>query len=303
LEPGVSLKSFGLHQLDAIALGQSSFTGVNRETCGKIQERQKLMKRANKEGKEKRTMFRLGEENPWFCLSETDRDADFCIWVLEVDGLHVPPFEHHTGGDGSLRAAGLDEESWHSWVKELLRQKDQHHYTSQKQSVQAANEAFRVLQAKAGSPNDPQSQILRDYMQAHPHELTQLLMQARQAQPNLFFPKRSIPSDVWSGSPEIGKRLHELWEHYGPIGEKRFAWEKDFQTNNHSTTNLWQTLEPYHTRLDSLMIHFVEYSQETVYLAPPRSIIMTVVNGRLDDEDFATRTLQAAEALATSLSS
>jgi hypothetical protein len=140
-------------------------------------------------------------------------------------------------------------------------------------------------------------------MQAHPHEFTQLLTQARQAQPDLFFPKRIIPLDVWSGSPEIGKRLRELWEQYEPIAKQRFAWEKDFQTNNSGKTNLWQALEPYHTRLDSLMIHFVEYSQEKVYLAPPRSIIMTIVNGHLDEEDFRIRTLQAAEILASGLSS
>lgn len=33
-------------------------------------------------------------------------DVGFCIWALLVDGLHVPPFEHHADGDGTLRAAG-----------------------------------------------------------------------------------------------------------------------------------------------------------------------------------------------------
>jgi hypothetical protein len=155
-------------------------------------------------------MFRLGEENPWFCHTETDKNVDFCLWVLEVDGLRAPPFESHSQGNGILRAAGLDEESWQEWVKELIRRNDQSSYTAQKQSVQAANEAFRALQVKAGSPNDPHSEILRDYMQTHPYELTQLLTQARQAQPDLFFPKRILPLEVWSGSPEVGKRLREL---------------------------------------------------------------------------------------------
>lgn len=248
-------------------------------------------------------MFRLGEENPWLCHTQTDRDADFCIWVLEVDGLRVAPFEHHAEGNGSLRAAGLNEESWQEWVKELIHRKDQNSYTAQKRSVQAANEVFGVLQAKAGSPNDPQSEIFRNYMQAHPHEFTQLLAQAQRAQPDLFFPKRIIPFEVWNGSPEVGKRLRKLWNHYEPIAKQRFAWEKDFQANHNGQTNLWQTLEPYHTRLDSLMIHFVAYSQETVYPVPPRSIIMTIVDGYLDEENFGTRTLQAAETLASGLSS
>jgi hypothetical protein len=245
-------------------------------------------------------MFLLGDENPWICFIETDRNVDFCIWVLEVDGLHVPPFEHHSGGNGILRAAGLNEESWQEWIREMIRQNDQHQYTSQKQSIQASNEAFKVMQARAGSPNDPQSKIFRDYMQAHPQEFTQLLIQTRQARPDLFFPKRITPLDAWSGSPEIGKRLRELWEQYELIKEKRFSWEKNFQANDSGKMNLWQVLEPYHTRLDSLMIHFIGYSQEKVYSVPPRSIIMTIVDGQLDDEDFRTRTLEAAEALASS---
>lgn len=112
-----------------------------------------------------------------------------------------------------------------------------------------------------------------------------------------------VPPERWSGNPEVGKRLSELWEQYGPISDKRFAWEKSLRTNNRGTTNLWHDLEPYHTRLDSLMIHFVGYSQEKVYLVPPRSIIMTMVNGHLDDEDFRARSVQAAEALVMLLSS
>ena len=248
-------------------------------------------------------MFSLGTENPWFCSADTDRDVDFCIWVLEADGLHVPPFEYHSGGDGSLRAAGLDAESWRSWVEEMIRLKDQHHYTSQKLSVQTANDVCRVLLAKGGLPNDPQSEDSRQYLQAHQQEFVQLVMQARQAQPDLFFPKRIASPEVWNGSPGVGKQLSELWEQHGPISEQRFAWEKEFRTTNSATTNLWEDLKPYHTRLDSLMIHFVAYSQEKDYLVLPRSIIMTIVDGHLDDEGFRSRVSLAAEAIATSQSS
>lgn len=252
-------------------------------------------------------MFRLGEENPWFFHTETDRNVDFCIWVLEVDGLRVPPFEYHAEGNGSLRAAGLDEESWQEWVTELIRRNDQSSYTAQKQSVQTTNEVFRTLLAKAGLPNDPHSEIVQDYLQTHPQEFTQLLIQAQQAQPGRFFPHSTTPLEAWSGSPEIGERLRELWVRYEAIAKQRFTWEKDFQadqrTNRKGTKSLWQALSPYHTRLDSLMIHFVGYSQESVYLVPPRSIIMTVVHGHLDDEDFRTRTLRAAETLTSDLSS
>jgi hypothetical protein len=41
--------------------------------------------------------------------------VDFCVWVLEWDGLHVPPFDHHAGGTGDLRAAGLTAAGWWKW--------------------------------------------------------------------------------------------------------------------------------------------------------------------------------------------
>jgi hypothetical protein len=248
-------------------------------------------------------MFRLGTENPWFCSVATDIDVDFCIWVLEADGLHVPPFEYHATGDGSLRAAGLDGESWQSWAEGMIRLKDQHSYASQKYALQTANDATRLLLEQGGLPNEPQSEEAQQYIRTHQQEFLQLWQQAQQAQPDLLLPKRIAPPERWSGNPEVGKRLSELWEQYGPISGKRFAWEESLRTNNNGTTNLWQDLKPYHTRLDSLMIHLVAYSQETVYLVPPRSIIMTIVDGDLDEENFRTRTLQAAETLASGLSS
>lgn len=43
-------------------------------------------------------MFRIGEENPWFCRYDFDMEVDFCLWVLEGDGLYAPPFDHHPQG-------------------------------------------------------------------------------------------------------------------------------------------------------------------------------------------------------------
>lgn len=126
-------------------------------------------------------MFRLGTENPWFCSAATDRDVDFCIWVLEADGLRVPPFEYHTGGDGNLRAAGLDRESWRSWVEGMIRLKDQHHYASQKYTLQTANDAIRLLLEQGGLPNEPQSEEAQQYISTHQQEFRQLWQQARQA--------------------------------------------------------------------------------------------------------------------------
>jgi hypothetical protein len=41
---------------------------------------------------------------------------DFCVWVLERDGLRVAPFDRHDDGDGSLRAAGMTAAAWRAWL-------------------------------------------------------------------------------------------------------------------------------------------------------------------------------------------
>lgn len=44
-----------------------------------------------------------------------DMDLDFCVWLLERDGLRVPPFDQHPDGTGELRALGMNAENWSAW--------------------------------------------------------------------------------------------------------------------------------------------------------------------------------------------
>ncbi len=65
-------------------------------------------------------MFSLKTADRWSCGYSFSMQIDFCIWVLESDGLHVSPFDLHQDGDGKLRARGLDAVSWRSWVKNIV---------------------------------------------------------------------------------------------------------------------------------------------------------------------------------------
>src|ERR1700680_2908489 len=62
----------------------------------------------------------LHTRNSWIFSRDFSKEIDFCVWVLEVDGLHVPPFDQHPDGDGSLRAAGLAAENWQSWLVRIV---------------------------------------------------------------------------------------------------------------------------------------------------------------------------------------
>jgi hypothetical protein len=52
----------------------------------------------------------------WYVSSGPALFLDFCFWVLERDGLRIPPFDRHADGDGSLRAAGMTPDTWRTWL-------------------------------------------------------------------------------------------------------------------------------------------------------------------------------------------
>src|SRR5690349_16451644 len=58
----------------------------------------------------------LHSRNSWHYSMGGQPTVDFCLWILQVDGLRVPPFDQHPDGDGSLRAVGLTAEDWQSWL-------------------------------------------------------------------------------------------------------------------------------------------------------------------------------------------
>ena len=58
--------------------------------------------------------------SPWSLHADLQLGINFCVWVLQRDGLAVPPFDRHPPGDGSLQAVGLDAERWLSWFTETV---------------------------------------------------------------------------------------------------------------------------------------------------------------------------------------
>jgi hypothetical protein len=67
-----------------------------------------------------KTLSKLFSGRSWHYSFGFRPDLDFCFWVLERDGLQVPPFDRHPDGDGSLRAAGLDAALWWVWIERTL---------------------------------------------------------------------------------------------------------------------------------------------------------------------------------------
>lgn len=209
-------------------------------------------------------MHLLHSHNAWSYRMSFDIMVDFCIWTLQIDGLHVPPFDQHPDGDSSLRAAGLTGEDWQAWLLQVLHQQD---------------EFNQSLQQRA--PADP----LKD-------------LSSRR------LPEPRYSPFAWSGGDAVGERLVELWEQYGPVSNQRKRQEPEFarglrKEEHKSGTRLYDELRPYQRRLPPLSIYLVAYEHPLDYLVPPATLLMTLQEGQPEPEVFRERVLAAVVELVT----
>jgi len=70
-------------------------------------------------------VFSAGDLDRWTWEEWDSGPVTFAVWALLDDGLRVEPFAEHAEGNGSLRAAGLDADTWHAWLMELVARHSQ----------------------------------------------------------------------------------------------------------------------------------------------------------------------------------
>ena len=231
----------------------------------------------------------LYSRNPWSLRYGPDPTINFCFWALLLDGLRVPPFDQHLDGDGALRDLGLTQASWQAW---LLRVIDpQQRKQDEEQLRQQGLAAYLKISG------EPDLEHLGRRYQAE-----QLKISIDPPLPS--FPEFHFYHASWGGSTAIRNRLIELQEPYKKHVYRQYdvlcsdlirAVEKE---ERRSGTNLYDELQPYHTRIPPLAIHFVEYDHPLDYLIPPATLIMTVQDGQPNPQEFHERVLAAATELA-----
>lgn len=213
---------------------------------------------------------------------------DFCLWVLQVDGLHVPPFDPHPDGDGSLRAIGLTARDWQAWFLRVIdpeqRKRDITHLQQQ------------ALAAYLNLSGEPDLEHLRQRYQAEQLKISK------------DFPLPSPPEfhfyhASWRGNDAVRNRLIELHEQYKHVSDHH-EWLCAAVSRAHdkeerrSGTNLYAELKPYATRIPSLSVYFAVYDYPLDYLVFPATLLMTVQEGQPWPQEYRERVLAAAAELA-----
>lgn len=186
--------------------------------------------------------------------------VDFCIWVLETDGLRIPPFDRHPDGHGLLRTMGLDPKMWRDWLHAVV-------------ALQAERECLQAAFSRRPYP-------------------------APQPAPQHDLPRRFNPPALWPGQPSLRIWLAELWQQYGPLAlERRGA--LDPGERSLVELWLQEGLQEFHPRLEHLHIHLVCYAGRLAYPVPPHSLVLGM-DGCLHDHATLWSTVrEAVEELAS----
>jgi hypothetical protein len=188
----------------------------------------------------------------------------FAIWVLQRDGLRVPPFDVHADGDGQLRSIGLDGPTWSTWVAEIV--------TAELGLGQAV-----LAHHFATISDDARRKITR--------------MQ-----------ERASPIECWGGSSQIGNALEGLWDAYHPIGEAWARTLTSVARNSRISTaqerRLQHQLEQLGGVLPTLHIYLADYVDVVALALPPASCVVGVGPRDAEGRKFVDEVTRAARALA-----
>lgn len=245
--------------------------------------------------------FPLPEDPPpLFEVTYGTNDAiDFCIWVLEQDGLQVPPFDQHPEGDRALRSLLLSATDWQQWVTKVAVLLD-YPFGWQvpdpgqvRQQIAAQVSQLLALTAEHApelgvSPLDAPAFVdqmeQRFYWQQAQYQKEKAVVEALYGDQTPPDPWREGVIAAWDGSPAVAARLHELHEVY-PARQREEAWmipidpaigEMDGRPEMIvDMSNLKQRLQLDYEALGSLKLRLVSYPYPVAWAITPNTIVLS----------------------------
>lgn len=231
----------------------------------------------------------LHSRNSWHYRQGSHPTINFCLWVLQVDGLRVPPFDQHPDGDSSLRALGLTEDSWQAWFLRVLDPTQREHDVEHLRQLHLA-EYLKIT-------NEPDLERLKRRHQAESLKIS--TDPPLPPAPEFYYHQAS-----WQGSIAVKNRLLELEKHYKQVESQPHEWVEDVERSlsreeRKAATRLYDELKPYHNRIPPLNIYFAIYDRPLDYLVSPATLLITIQEGQPGLQEFRERVLAAVAELAT----
>lgn len=228
-------------------------------------------------------MFDFSREPSWVVHSSFDPVVDFCVWMLEVDGLLVSPFDQHLEGNAAFRARGMDANSWLLWMKRVVLLSDQRIYWSA--------EKLRVT---------PQNERNSEFVKWQEWQHQQAMTVAREFCGSQFPEILPImPPEVFPAASPVKELIEERWMYYrSDIFSRREQRWSSHPIASLLGSELVEAVNSYYPRLAALELYLVAYSEPREYLIPPVSVIVSLPDDSSND-DLTSRVLLAVETLAS----
>ena len=228
----------------------------------------------------------LYSRDDWFYAGGfREPSLDFCLWVLQVDGLRVPPFDQHPDGDSSLRAIGMTAPDWQSWFLRVIDPEQR------KRDIQQLQQQSLLEYLKISG--EPDLEHLRQRYQAEQLKISK--DPPLPSPPEFHFNHAS-----WRGNNTVRNRLIELHKQYKHVSDHHEQLCADVsrardKEERRSGTHLYDELKPYSTRITSFSVYFIVYEYPLDYLVFPATLLMTVQDGQPGPQEYRERVLVAAE--------
>lgn len=261
-------------------------------------------------------MFILGSSTPqWIIHSGFSSSVDFCIWVLEVDGLRVPLFDRHIQGNRKLQDKGMDAQSWSKWFLRVVLLEDQRlnwqktalplaaeNYVDREQVKAIAQTVYPDLLLEMADSDllAEQDAQYRNWEQLH---YQQAVTAARQIFGDVEPPSRSSirPPDIWQGEIAVRDLLREMWSFYY---SKVFSSREQQLANNDPEyfssslfDRVYKRINPPAKEIAALELYFVAYFEPVEQLIHPASVVLSIPKKTSDIPLLVDRIVHAAERL------
>ncbi|MDQ6659616.1 MAG: hypothetical protein M3Z24_01470, partial [Chloroflexota bacterium] len=178
-------------------------------------------------------MHRVNTKDPWCYRIDLNDGVNFCIWILMIDGLRVPPFDHHPEGRGFLQEIGLISKNWQEWFNTVLNRYIAAENTLRTTPLEQAGWADKVIET-----HDPTTAW-------------------------------NGPSIVGERLAFLWKQYQPIINNWNYLNRE----ELPPRQKPREMRKLWSDLKPFHTQLPTLNIYFVDYPVSVSYLLPPTCVV------------------------------
>ncbi|MBE9209469.1 hypothetical protein IQ244_23820 [Nostoc sp. LEGE 06077] len=221
---------------------------------------------------------------------------DFAVWVLLVDGLHVPPFDKHGEGNRILQSQGLNAKLWHDWLRLILIHHDNRLEWHVPNIHEATEENVKSFQNVLELNNQIHNVICNEewLSEQQRYYLEQLTQQENSYQEALFdysgldisLVKESTPPQLWTGNKAIPEILTRLWNEYHPL-----KYSNQFLSDILLKPSLGQVeLNPPTNNYRE--IYLVDYPYEVEIFVQPIFCIVSVPNLPINQSQLESRIFQ-----------